>query len=105
MGGNCAFVHCRVDHKRKKDRSLSTVPSDQLIRDKWIQIICASRELDQSLRERLEKNTVKMCDLHFSAEQFLSIATDTDGGKYYTMNKLYYYKIYLMTCYFHVKTQ
>ena len=78
---NCAFFGCPTSQRHKlslfripvvsahESEHTSSVKKDA--RQKWLEIILRTREMTPDLKERIEKNNIYVCELHFKDECIL----------------------------------
>ena len=79
-GVNCSIQGCHVS-RRFKYRGVSikvyTLPSHQVIQfetawrnKKLIDVVTKDRVIDSSLREQINKRTIRVCQQHFRPDQY-----------------------------------
>jgi hypothetical protein len=80
-GRNCAFFGCPTSRKHKLSlfqipvvnakQSEHTASLKKKSREEWLNIILRTREMTSELKERINKNNIYVCELHFKADCIL----------------------------------
>jgi hypothetical protein len=80
-GGNCVLYGCCSSGRYnvslfkipslRKDESEYTAAIKVKARQEWINVILQNRTLTPELKERIEKNKVSFCELHFKHDCIL----------------------------------
>ena len=80
-GGNCVLYGCCSSGRYnvslfkipslRKDESEYTAAIKLKARQEWINVILQNRPLTPELKERIEKNKVSFCELHFKPDCIL----------------------------------
>ncbi len=77
-GANCALYGCSIG--RKSGLSLFKLPfpragdgeetkaSKEIARKEWLRVILRTREMILELKQRIDENTIFLCERHFKAE-------------------------------------
>ena len=73
-GRNCEVVNCGTSRQQKEIRLFKLPTPKDEFRKKWwrdiLNIITRDRETDANLNRQIGKDTVYICENHFSEEQF-----------------------------------
>ena len=84
MGTNCAFHGCVSQYKNNAQSiqkiSLHKLPKVQPLRETWLQLILRTRQADDSFKQLLKTDAIRICSNHFISDNYI-FKRDAEGGK------------------------